>query len=141
MGSIMVHYFLQQQSPEWKEKHIRFMGHDLEFWVIHFLVQCFVSSIKNFLLLKMFCEPSGCLGRPGKGSEGVCGKFVQIVSLKIYLCISMEKTVRKGKLIFACILVGRQHGLLGGECRGSGGRAEDRPKSGLAGASARVLVR
>ena len=98
MGSIMVHYFLQQQSPEWKEKHIRFMGHDLEFWVIHFLVQCFVSSIKNFLLLKMLCEPSGCLGRPGKGSEGVCGKFVQIASLKIYLCISMEKNWEKGKV-------------------------------------------
>ena len=23
MGSIMLHYFLQQQSSEWKEKHIR----------------------------------------------------------------------------------------------------------------------
>ena len=93
------------------------------------------------MLPKMPGEPGGCLGGPGKGSEGVCGKFYQIVSLKIYLCISIEKTGRKGKLIFACILVGRQHGLLGGECRGSGGRAEDRPKPGLAGASARVLVR
>ena len=59
MGSIMVHYFLQQQSPEWKEKHIRFMGHDLEFWLIHFLVQCFVTDLLTF---RCFVSLAGAWG-------------------------------------------------------------------------------
>ena len=66
-------------------------------WYISWFNVLFLE-LRTFLLLKMLCEPSGCLGRPGKGSEGVCGKFVQIVSLKIYLCISMEKNWEKGKV-------------------------------------------
>ena len=90
------------------------------------------------MLSKMPGEPGGCLGRPGEGPEGVCGKRRCPILLCLKHCFASIKDVtwkissRPG---------GWQYGILDCQSRRSSWRAKNRSKSSLARAPERILVR
>ena len=60
MGSIMMHYFLQQQSPAWKEKHIRWWG-DASWWqrciTLQMMILNLIMIMKQHWWWSSFPEP------------------------------------------------------------------------------------